>query len=200
MYKVFFNEKVIYIKTEAQNSEKCISIDEKSSIAPLIINFINDDQDLILCSEKPEEVLEWIKDEFEYHEAAGGIVKNEDDELLFIQRLGFWDLPKGHIEKGESPEDAAYREIREECGISSHILKEFIACTFHIYKMNGRMHIKKTHWFLFDMNDNSETFVPQVEEDIELVSWLGEDEIQLALLDSYQSIVELHQQYKANLA
>ena len=49
-------------------------------------------------------------------EAAGGVVKNPADELLFILRLGKWDLPKGKIEKGEKIKEAALREVEEECG------------------------------------------------------------------------------------
>ena len=47
-------------------------------------------------------------------EAAGGVVFNEKNEILMIYRLKTWDLPKGKIEKGETPADAAFREVCEE--------------------------------------------------------------------------------------
>ena len=197
MYKIFFNECVIYIDSSKDNSnlDGYVLIESKDDITVNIVEFISKEEDLYLSSENPEVLLQWIKDEFVYIEAAGGMVQNEDDELLFIYRLETWDLPKGGIEKGESPEQAAYREIKEECGISSHSLTQHIKDTYHIYKMNGRMHLKKTFWYLFELKDNSEQVEPQVEEDIELVSWFGDDEIQLALLDSYKSIQDVYQAF-----
>ena len=43
---------------------------------------------------------------FKVVEAAGGVVSNKNGEILFIRRMGKWDLPKGKIEKGESLEQA----------------------------------------------------------------------------------------------
>ncbi|MEI7526764.1 MAG: NUDIX domain-containing protein, partial [Mariniphaga sp.] len=66
---------------------------------------------------------------FKYIPAAGGLVKNEKGEFLFIHRLGFWDLPKGKIDKkdlreplssiGDNPSarNAAIREVKEETGL-----------------------------------------------------------------------------------
>ena len=65
--------------------------------------------------------------------AAGGIVENDLDKILFIYRHNFWDLPKGKVEKNEKFEIAAGREIFEECGVDQLDFKKFIAKTFHIY-------------------------------------------------------------------
>ncbi|MBK9671561.1 MAG: NUDIX domain-containing protein [Bacteroidetes bacterium] len=64
-------------------------------------------------------------------EAAGGIVKNKQGQLLFIFRHGKWDLPKGKIEKGENEQDAALREVEEECGIAELTLQKKLTTTFH---------------------------------------------------------------------
>ena len=47
-------------------------------------------------------------------EAAGCIVKNEEGKILMMKRLGKWDLPKGKIDKGETPIQASLRELEEE--------------------------------------------------------------------------------------
>src|SRR5215831_17279724 len=49
--------------------------------------------------------------------AAGGLVKNEKDEILMIFRRGKWDLPKGKMDKNEKLEVCAVRELEEETGL-----------------------------------------------------------------------------------
>lgn len=59
---------------------------------------------------------------------AGGIVSRTVDgetEYLLVEAstvANLWVLPKGHIEKGESPEDAAVREVMEEAGVRATIV------------------------------------------------------------------------------
>ena len=64
-----------------------------------------------------EETLESIFDYSKGIVAAGGIVKNEEGKTLIIFRRGFWDLPKGKVEKGEKIINAAQREVEEETGV-----------------------------------------------------------------------------------
>ena len=50
--------------------------------------------------------------------SAGGVVLNDEGKVLVVSQRGTsWSLPKGHIDPGESPLDAAQREIYEESGI-----------------------------------------------------------------------------------
>jgi len=196
MYKVFFNEQSICIDSNMNNSKEGIVVSRKEELRPLLFEFFDGDADLFLLSESPENVFLWLKDELHYIEAAGGIVETEDEELLFIYRLEFWDLPKGKIEKGESPEEAAYREIKEECGIATHQLQQYLSNTYHIYSMNGEMYLKKTFWYYFQIQNQEEELIPQTEESIERVSWLSEEEIELALLESYESIKQVYEAYK----
>ncbi|MCQ9637599.1 NUDIX domain-containing protein [Chryseobacterium sp. WG14] len=111
-------------------------------------------------------------------EAAGGIVSNPEGEILFIKRLGKWDLPKGKMEKGESQEESAVREIEEETGLKDVELVQFINTTYHIYvERNGEKILKCTHWF--EMNFNGEaTFKPQAEEGITEVAWKKRQQIE----------------------
>ena len=51
-------------------------------------------------------------------ESAGGLVQNVQGQVLVVSQNGdSWSLPKGHLDKGESPLEAARREIYEEAGI-----------------------------------------------------------------------------------
>ena len=53
--------------------------------------------------------------------SAGGVVLRKDDVLLLKRFAGNWVLPKGHIEKDETAEIAALREVREETGVDASI-------------------------------------------------------------------------------
>jgi 8-oxo-dGTP pyrophosphatase MutT (NUDIX family) len=102
-------------------------------------------------------------------EAAGGVVKNGDKTLVMF-RYKTWDLPKGKIDKGETPEQAAVREITEETGIQAPTLGKKIVDTYHTYELNGKRILKKTYWF--HMTTNQTALVPQTEENIEQIEWV----------------------------
>jgi len=57
-------------------------------------------------------------------EAAGGIVVDESGRVAIVHRPRYddWSLPKGHLETGETAEDAALREVFEETGLSCRII------------------------------------------------------------------------------
>ena len=104
--------------------------------------------------------------------AAGGLIKNEKNELLMIHRFGHWDLPKGKIEKDESIENAAIREVEEECGLQKVTIERFFDISAHTYYLHNRLHLKLTYWFV--MNSTSDQkLTPQLEEEIAEVKWVS---------------------------
>lgn len=123
-------------------------------------------------------------------EAAGGIVQNTDKELLFIFRLGKWDLPKGKIEKGEKPEDCALREITEETGIKNLTLKNKTGETYHTYNEFGKHFLKTTHWYYMTCKNKQEP-VPQKEENITAVKWIKTKDIKEPMANTYPSIKDI---------
>jgi ADP-ribose pyrophosphatase YjhB (NUDIX family) len=127
---------------------------------------------------------------FDIIEGAGGLVKNNKDEVLMIFRNGKWDIPKGKIEKGEKKDVAALREVEEECGINQlNIIKE-LPQTLHCYKLKNKFILKKTYWYLMQ-SDFAGKLVPQAEEGITKVKWIERKEIGKVLKNSYDSIKEM---------
>lgn len=58
--------------------------------------------------------------------SCGIILLNERREYLIIRHVGgHWDFPKGHVEKGETEEETALREVLEETGLSARICPGF---------------------------------------------------------------------------
>ena len=126
--------------------------------------------------------------------AAGGLVVNPKKEILFIFRNGVWDLPKGWIEKGETIESAATREVEEECGVFNLKIIKSLVTTYHIYYQEG-MNLKKTYWFLMSSDSNKE-LVPQIEEGITEVVFKNERDTEEALKNSYGNIKLVHDTFK----
>ena len=123
---------------------------------------------------------------FKVIEAAGGLVQNSEKEILFIYRNDKWDLPKGKIENGEGVEEAAIREVQEECGISKVVIKNFIAKSYHIYNEKESEILKVTHWFSMFSDEIKSS--PQVEEGITKVQWKNKEQINIALQNTYSNI------------
>jgi 8-oxo-dGTP pyrophosphatase MutT (NUDIX family) len=63
------------------------------------------------------------KPKLEHHHSAGGLVVHQNRILLISTRAGRrWQLPKGHLEPGETSEQAAIRETCEETGVSGRVV------------------------------------------------------------------------------
>ncbi|MEM6337727.1 MAG: NUDIX domain-containing protein [Bacteroidota bacterium] len=105
--------------------------------------------------------------------AAGGyVLKNGNKnglKLLMIYRRGVWDLPKGKLDPGETVEEAALREVREEVGIDRLTIETSLGRTVHGYPEHGAYRIKTTYWFR--MHTPETTFTPQAKERIEAVEY-----------------------------
>ncbi len=127
---------------------------------------------------------------FQWIEAAGGIVKDQAGDILLIHRRGHWDLPKGKIDAGETALEAAHREIAEETGLNH--LQELAECrsTYHVYRMQERWYLKKTHWFLFELKI-AQDLVLQTEEDIVAAQWMNASEIRTVWKELYPSLQPL---------
>ena len=121
-------------------------------------------------------------------EAAGGVVVNDRGEWLMIRRNGRWDLPKGHLEAGESFAACAEREIAEETGIAARVERPLCE-TLHAYwfAKTARWELKRTHWFRL-RPAGAGTPAPQTEEWIERVSWCAPAEREEHLRDAFPTI------------
>lgn len=192
MYKVFVNKTPIVLteNTEISLKKKCV-----------IIPFINGSQlaqivnDLEIGKSKThvyithydlDELWACFVNEFRYVQAAGGMVFNAKHEFLVIHRNGKWDLPKGHLKKGERPEFGGMREVEEECGIDGLEIISKLDNTFHMYERNG-MVLKKTFWYLMK-SDFEKTLTPQIEEGIDRVEWKSKSDIKEMTKNSYPII------------
>ena len=118
--------------------------------------------------------------------AAGGIERNEQEEILMIYRLDKWDFPKGKVEAGEQYAEAAIREVEEETGLKDITLGEPLPSTFHTYELRGEPILKETHWYA--MRAHSQSLTPQTVEDITQAVWVPFEEVGSKMESSYPSL------------
>ena len=201
MYKVFIDNKPIYLIEESEIKEKNITNktysceNEKDRTAILAIHRSLDLNSSLFVSNKSIDKLKKIF--FGDHkkiEAAGGIVLNKAGEILFIKRLGYWDLPKGKVEKNEELKKAAIREVEEECGITAPNIEKKLLKTFHTYTAKGKEYLKTTHWYLMTYS-GSEPLVPQAEEGITEVLWVQKEKMEPQVDNTYNSIIDVLNKY-----
>lgn len=122
--------------------------------------------------------------------AAGGVVKNEKKEILMIYRRGKWDLPKGKLDKKETLEECAIREVKEETGLKNLKLLSLLTVTYHTYQEGTRHIMKESHWFMMKAKSN-QLLMPQIEEQIDIARWANNEEIPVYLLNSYPSVTDV---------
>ncbi len=125
-------------------------------------------------------------------DAAGGVVRNEEGEILFIHRRGKWDLPKGKRDAGEEMAVCAVREVQEETGIRRIILGDFLCHTYHHYLQGGKSLVKRTAWYAM-RGSHTETLQPQAEEDITEVRWIAAKEVPALVVKTYSALLDVLQ-------
>ena len=128
---------------------------------------------------------------FKLTRAAGGaVLNNEKDEVLMILRHGRWDLPKGKKNSGERNRETAIREVMEETGLQELEIIKKISVTYHFYRRNKRLIIKKTHWFLMNARRRQE-LNPARDEGIEKVKWVPFEKAIQKSNKTFRSITEV---------
>jgi len=178
MYKVFVNEKRLTLSKYPDDITKKLRFEGFATLE-IAVDLLENTScpEMNVYGDNIDEMWEDFTHMFKVIEAAGGVVCNQKDEVLFIRRLGKWDLPKGKIEKGEAMEQAAVREIGEETGLEEVIIDQYLNNTFHIYtERNGEKILKTTYWFRMNYFGN-EVLKPQTEEGISEVCWKSKHEI-----------------------
>jgi len=110
--------------------------------------------------------------------SSGGVVFRESEAvplfLLIKDPYDNWGLPKGHVEGGETPVEAAIREVAEETGLCElHVLEQLPTIDWY-FKDQGNLVHKFCHFFLLQCA-SAETR-PQLEEGISECVWKTLDE------------------------
>ncbi len=197
MYKVFYNQRTVFFINRDKDlidGDKSLKhyFTNRELLKGILKKFSNDEsiKNLYIFCKDIESTFKIFSGLFEIIEAAGGLVKNENNQFLAIFRREKWDLPKGKLEKDEAPEQGAVREVQEECGIEEIQLLNHITTTYHTYNLNHQMILKKTYWYKM-FYSGQDKLKPQTEEDITEVKWLDYSDIPMVINNTFPSIIEV---------
>jgi len=197
MYKIFQeNKALIFPKIESNSLKFDATLQESDRYdAELLYEFLpewlddHDPGDTFIHEVGENAVVAALTETFRMAPAAGGVVV-KDGKFVSILRKGIPDLPKGHIEKGETPEVAALREVEEETGIGNLKIVNALPSTWHCYFEHEQWTLKQTFWYLMSTTEDFQP-KPQTEEGITEIKLIGNEEIDGFLKNTYRSTSEI---------
>lgn len=202
MYKIYFNDKPLFltdrITAEIEpyaHHDDAVLIDEFSTPA---VNSLIHEMKLakihagIFIHPDVEALRKAIWKKFTLVKAAGGIVYNDNKDILFIFRRNKWDLPKGKLDPGESLEQCAVREVEEETGLRNVKLDKHLINTYHTYEENGKSILKESWWYIL-YAPGHQPLVPQTAEQITGICWVKPEELDEQKKNTFPSILDVLQ-------
>lgn len=201
MYKIFINEVPVILK-EGNKIDVIDMHDDRNPVyyftqrkdidkAIMLIESGAHLQSLTIFGEDAKQIRKILFADYKKIKAAGGVVFNQNGELLMIFRRHMWDLPKGKLDPGEKKKIAAMREVTEETGVQKLRILKKLTKSWHTYRLENNVKILKvTHWYLMITDDKS-ALIPQAEEGIEIVQWVNVDQLSDKLNKTYATISEV---------
>jgi len=206
MYKIYINDLPITLVHADKQRNRISNADylehhyEDNSDLLAIINYAERfpmAREIVIWSENINGLKDDFFSNFKYIEAGGGVVFNQNKEILLIQRHGIWELPKGKLKKDEARDNGALREVEEETGVQNLRLVKPVSmsgfdqdCTYHNYSGNLLRILKATYWYIME-TDYKGKLVPQLDEGIEQAAWFAVDEVPAKLRNSYRTIQDV---------
>jgi 8-oxo-dGTP pyrophosphatase MutT (NUDIX family) len=125
------------------------------------------------------------------HSAGGVVVKRAGTrvQVLLIKPRGRdrWQLPKGNIDTGESPDESAVREVREEGGVDAEILSPLEPVTF-FYQMGGQKFVKTVEFYLMLFRSGSPA---DHDDEVDDARWFpAEQAVETITFNSERKVIE----------
>ncbi len=183
---IYFGHNLLVLTDSSVDIEGAYRMPSSELSRANVLKIFETNNTIVVIDAMIEYYTESLMSEFKYVEAAGGLVENERGETLMIYCYRHWDLPKGHIDEGESAEVCAVREVAEETGVEGAKIVRFLCNTMHAYGVYGVWELKQTSWYL--LSAKSCPTKPQQEEDIAIAKWCSPEEVEANLRATYPTI------------
>ncbi|MFM7839057.1 MAG: NUDIX hydrolase [Chitinophagaceae bacterium] len=199
-FKIFFDDKPLFLTDKIYpeiepfaHHDDAVLIDECSPPAlHALLHEMNTAKIHagILLHPDLEKVKKAFWKKFKVIQAAGGVVTNDQKELLLIFRRGKWDLPKGKLDPGETLETCALRETREETGLQQLQPGPALCTTYHTYQENGKSILKETYWYRLQA-PGAQPLIPQTQEQISELRWVPKTALPGYFSETYASVLDV---------
>ena len=204
-YKIYINESPVWI---LPRSGKEADLELPKSLLrttyrgkkKMLLNYIDllekskKHDGIILQADDVQAAYRDFKSLFTYIKAGGGVVRNKNNEILIMYRLGYWDLPKGKMDPGETIRETAIREVTEEVGLHDLEVEGKICDTFHSYRTKSKRVLKKTNWYaMYAPNPNE--LALEYAENIEDAVWVDPQAFDTLKLKTYKSVKDTIEKY-----
>lgn len=189
MIEIYFGSRILYLTDEFEPFYA--QFKDRKTLMQLVLKFaVGDYEELYIYSSDLNNLYQNFKSIFIYEKAAGGLVLNSLYQVLLIKNNEVWQLPKGHVEKGETYTEAAIREVIEECSIKNPTIIEQLPSTFHTFKIDDVWHLKRTYWFKM-IYKGSEKPKPQAKEGITEAKWVDKYSFGEIYSNTYKNLMKI---------
>jgi 8-oxo-dGTP pyrophosphatase MutT (NUDIX family) len=197
MYKVFFNERIVLLTDDfIRNFQlrhglfyKYRNVDDLKELIAFYWKLKRIDT-LFIFHHDIDELRERFKSCFQQVYAAGGLVRDNEGKYLIMKRRGKWDLPKGKVNRNETFEQAAIREVTEECGLHGLEIVNPMLSTYHSYFIDEQTILKRTSWFEM-VYPGDEKPIPQLDEDITEIRWISREDLGTITGNTYLAVLDV---------
>ncbi|HEX5145931.1 MAG TPA: NUDIX hydrolase [Conexibacter sp.] len=129
----------------------------------------------------------------EQERSAGGVVVRDGQAIVIVptrrgaQGQKVLALPKGHVDPGETPDQTALREVREETGVDARLVEK-LGDVRYFYQRDGKRIFKRVTFYLFEYSGGS---LEDHDDEVELARWMPLPEVVEALsYDGERSMAE----------
>ena len=194
--EIYLNDRIVHLRKEQPAGNDYHQVDNLKELTILYKAFEADPthKRLVLYGADYRLLKQDFFSLFHRVTAAGGLVRNEFGEILFIFRRGHWDLPKGKLNRKqngiEESAEAAVREVMEETGLTNVEVIGRMTKTYHIFFEKRERWLKKTWWYEMRA-PKDQPLIPQTEEDITEVRWIAPSDLEEVHKLLYPSLEKL---------
>lgn len=128
--------------------------------------------------------------------SAGGVAFRKRDEQIEVALISVgedmrWQLPKGIVDKGESTEDAAVREVREEAGIDTEVVERIDKVEYWYFWNEDGQRVRYHKFVYFYLLRYKSGDVCDHDHEVNEARWVRIDEaLRLMAFDSERKVVE----------
>ncbi len=205
-YKIYINESPLWLlpsdhpKLKKYLSKTLIHAKYRGQ-KKMLFNYIDlleksvKHEGVVIHYEDVDRLFRDLKSLYTYIKAGGGVVRRDDGKILMIHRLGYWDLPKGKRDPGETLRQTALREVEEEVGFHSLEVEGRIGTTYHCFRTNSKRVMKKVNWYAMHTPNPDDLYL-QYAESIDDAAWVDPIAFRRLKIKSYKSVQDIIRRYR----